>query len=62
MPFISLGVSLFYANKTIDSLYYLKLTQQDSNCKISSMNSNDDIKAKKAQSLFRLITSKELLY
>ena len=60
--FYFLGVSLFYANKTIDSLYYLKLTQQDSNCKISSMNSNDDIKAKKAQSLFRLIPEKNCFF
>ena len=60
--FYFLGVSLFYGNNTIDSLYYLKLTQQDSNCKISSMNSNDDIKAKKAQSLFRLIPEKNCYF
>ena len=40
------------------ALFYLKLTQQDSNCKISAMNSNDDIKATKAQTLFRLIPQK----
>ena len=56
--FYFLGVSLFYADKIIDSLFYLKLTQQDSNCKISVMNSNDDIKATKAQSLYRLLPEK----
>jgi|TARA_B110000003_G_scaffold173444_1_gene173042 TonB family protein len=53
--FYFLGVSNFYADNTLDSLYYLKLTQQDSNCMVSAINSNDDIKATKAQSLFRLV-------
>ena len=56
--FYFLGVSLFYADKKVESLFYLKLTQQDSNCKISVMNSNDDIKATKAQSLYRLLPEK----
>tara|TARA_B100000768_G_scaffold48379_1_gene47193 strand:- start:13320 stop:14339 length:1020 start_codon:yes stop_codon:yes gene_type:complete len=56
--FYYLGVSMFYADQKINALFYLKLTQQDSNCKISAMNSNDDIKATKAQTLFRLIPQK----
>ena len=56
--FYFLGVSLFYADNKIKSLFYLKLTQQDSNCKVPSINSKDDIKATKAQSLFRLIPGK----
>jgi len=57
-PFYFLGVAYFYADQKINSLFYLKLTQQDSNCKVSSMNSNDDIKASKAQSLYRLLPGK----
>lgn len=56
--FYFLGVSLFYSDRTIDSLFYLKLTQQDSNCRISLRNSNDDVKASKAQSLYRLLPEK----
>jgi|TARA_B110000459_G_scaffold203986_1_gene263157 hypothetical protein len=56
--FYYLGVSNFYANNTLDALFYLKLTQQDSNCQVSAINSNDDIKATKAQSLFRLVPDK----
>jgi len=56
--FYFLGVSFFYADKKINSLYYLKLTQQDSNCKISSINNNDDVKASRAQSLYRLLPGK----
>ena len=56
--FYYLGVSNFYADNIIDSLFYLKLTQQDSNCMVSAINSNDDIKATKAQSLFRLVPDK----
>ena len=56
--FYFLGVSFFYADQKINSLYYLKLTQQDSNCKISSINNNDDVKASRAQSLYRLLPGK----
>lgn len=56
--FYFLGVSLFYNDRKIDSLYYLKLSLQDSNCKVSLKNINDDVKASKAQSLYRLLPGK----
>ena len=56
--FYFLGVSLFYNDRKIDSLYYLKLSLQDSNCKVSLQNINDDVKASKAQSLYRLLPGK----